>query len=236
MTHGKVAPWWEHPKSAPWDISSRIMMGTPVHPLEGKHADLRPHQPPLNASRFTPDEAVWVATDSIYVRKSARKRLEWVEAFIPMKKMRLHLLFFFLTDGAHELAPRVNLEELRPPQGARLVNPSKAIGDLCHSLASQGLSLFIAAGDVNDRESITEGFLSLAVVWQEEQVCLRDLVWYRHVKFRPWYVSWSRQIDLPDGLLFEPVLGLLLSHLCCRRQLFDGCGPLRVTSGTVVNA
>ena len=49
-----------------------------------------------------------------------------------------------LTDGAHELAPRVNLKELRPPQGAPLVNPSKAISDLCRSLASQGLSLFVA--------------------------------------------------------------------------------------------
>ena len=141
-----------------------------------------------------------------------------------------------LTDGAHELVPRFNVKELRPSQGAPLVNPSKAIGDLCRSLASQGLSLFVAAGDVNKRERTTEGFLSYAVVWQEEQVCLMDLVWYRHVKFRPWYVSWSRQIDLPDGLLFEPVLSLLLSHLCCRRQLFDGCEPLPVTSGTVENA
>ena len=143
-----------------------------------------------------------------------------------------------LTDGAHELARRVNLKELWPPQGASLVNPSKAISDLCRGLASQGLSLFVAAGDVNNRESITEGVLSYAVVWQEEQVCLMDLVWYRHVKFRPWYtyVSWSRQIDLPDSLLSEPVLGLLLSHLCCRHQLFDGCEPLPVTSRTVVNS
>ena len=70
-----------------------------------------------------------------------------------------------LTDGAHELAPRVNLKELRPPPKGPLVNPSKAIGDLCRSLASQRLSLFVAAGDVNDRESIAEGFLSYAVVW-----------------------------------------------------------------------
>ena len=140
-----------------------------------------------------------------------------------------------LTDGAHELTTGLNLKELRPPQGAPLVNPDKAIGDLCRSLASQGLSLFVAAGDVNDRESITEGFPSYAVVWQVEQVCLMDLVLYRHVKFRPWYVSWSRQISLPDGLFLEPVLGLLLSHLCCRRKLFDGCEPLPVTSGTVVN-
>ena len=141
-----------------------------------------------------------------------------------------------LTDGAHKLAPRDNFMELRPPQKAPLVNPSRAIGDLCRSPASQRLSLFVAAGDVNDRESIAEGFPSYAVVWQEEQVCLMDLVWDRLVKVRPWYVSWSRQILLSDVLLFEPVLGLLLSHLCCRRQLFYGCEPLPVTSGTVVNS
>ena len=124
-----------------------------------------------------------------------------------------------LTDGANELTAGVNLNELRPQQGAPFVNLSKANGGLCRSLASQGLSLFVAAGDVNDRENITEGFSSYAVMWQEEQVGLMDLVWYRHVKFRPWYVSWSRQIDLADGLLLEPVLGLLLSHLCCRHQL-----------------
>ena len=136
---------------------------------------------------------------------------------------------------SHELTAGVNLKELRPPQGAPLVNPSKAIGDLCRSLACQGLSLFVAAGDVNNRESVTECFPSYAVVRQEEQVGLIDPVWYRHVKRRPWYVPWSRQIDLPDGLLLEPVLGLLLSRLCCRRQLFDGCEHLPVTSGTVVN-
>ena len=70
-----------------------------------------------------------------------------------------------LTDEAHELAPRVNLKELRQPQGAPLVNSSKAIDDLCRSLASQRLSLFVAAGDINDRESITEGFLSYGIVW-----------------------------------------------------------------------
>ena len=93
-----------------------------------------------------------------------------------------------LTHCTHQLAPRVNLKELRPPQGAPLVNPSQAIGDLCRSLASQGLSLLVAAGDVNGRESIAEGLPSYAVMWQEEQVGLMDLVWYRHVKFRPWYV------------------------------------------------
>ena len=44
-------------------------------------------------TRFTPDEAVRVATDSIYVQKSALKRLEGVEAFIPMKKIGLRSRF-----------------------------------------------------------------------------------------------------------------------------------------------
>ena len=44
-------------------------------------------------SRFRPAVAVRVATDIIYVQKSALKRLEGVEAFIPMKKMRLGFLF-----------------------------------------------------------------------------------------------------------------------------------------------
>ena len=53
-----------------------------------------------------------------------------------------------------------------------------------------------------------------------------DLLGHHNVKLRPRYAPWGRQIDLPDGLPFEPVLGLLLSHLCCRRQLLDGCEPL----------
>ena len=44
-----------------------------------------------------------------------------------------------LTDEAHELTAGINLKKFRPAQGAPLVNPSKAIGDLCCSLASQGL-------------------------------------------------------------------------------------------------
>ena len=122
-----------------------------------------------------------------------------------------------LTDGAHELRPRVNLKELRPPQGTPLVNPSKAIGDLCRSLASQGVSLFVAAGDVNDRESVTEGFPSYAVMWQKEHIGLTDLDWHRQVKLRPWNVSWSRQIDRiyhnigdPCGYLYNGLMSINL--------------------------
>ena len=73
-----------------------------------------------------------------------------------------------------------------------------------------------------------------SVVWQEEQVGLMDFVLYRHVEFRPWYVPWSRQIDLPEGLLLDQVLGLLLGHLGCSREIFDGRHSLLVSSGAVI--
>ena len=59
-----------------------------------------------------------------------------------------------LVHRTQELAPRVNLKELRPPQGASLENLSQAIGDLFCSLACERLSLLEAAGDVNDRVSV----------------------------------------------------------------------------------
>ncbi|MEW8688128.1 MAG: hypothetical protein AB2556_20145 [Candidatus Thiodiazotropha sp.] len=37
-------------------------------------------------SRFTPDEAVRVATDSIYIQKTALHKLEGVEAYVAPKR------------------------------------------------------------------------------------------------------------------------------------------------------
>ena len=73
-----------------------------------------------------------------------------------------------------------------------------------------------------------------AISFMKEQIRLVDLVGHRHVKLRPRYAPWGRQKDLPDGPPFEPVLGLLFSHLCCRCQFLDGCEPLPVASGAVV--
>ena len=76
----------------------------------------------------------------------------------------------------HELAPRVNLKELRPLQRPPSVDPRRSIGDLCRGLASQRLSLFVALGYIYDRESVAEGFPLNAVVWLKEQIRLVDLV------------------------------------------------------------
>ena len=103
-----------------------------------------------------------------------------------------------LAHCAHELAPRVNLEKLGPPQGAPLVNPRQGIGDLCSGLASQRLSLLVAAGDVNDRESVAKGLPPHAVMQQKEQVSLVDLVRRGDVEFWSRDVLWGREVDLPD--------------------------------------
>ena len=43
-----------------------------------------------------------------------------------------------------------------------------------------------------------------------------------------------RGADLLNGLLLEPVLGLLLVHLGCIREIFDGRQSLPVSSGAVI--
>ena len=97
-----------------------------------------------------------------------------------------------LVDRTHELAPRVNLKELQPPQGASLVNPSQAIGSLCRGLASQRLSLFVARGHINDCESLAVCFPPYKVMWQKEQIRLVDLVGHCHVKLRLRYAPWGQ--------------------------------------------
>ena len=114
-----------------------------------------------------------------------------------------------LAHRAHELTPRVNLEKLRPLQCPPSVDARQSIGDLFSLFCGQRLGLFVARGHINDRESIAEGFPPNAVVWQKEQIRLVDLVGHRHVKLRPRYAPWGRQIDLPDGLPFEPQSPLL---------------------------
>ena len=54
-----------------------------------------------------------------------------------------------------------------------------------------------------------------------------DLVWHRNVKLWPAYVPRSREVDLPDGLLSEPIVG-------CGQEMFECRQSLPVTSGTVV--
>ena len=108
-----------------------------------------------------------------------------------------------------------------------LVNPSQAISNLCRGLVSQRLGLFEARGHINDRESVAVGFPPYAVVWQKEQIRLVDFVGHRHVKLRPRCAPWGRQIDLPDGLPFEPVLGPLSVTLTADTSFSMAASPFQ---------
>ena len=92
--------------------------------------------------------------------------------------------------------------------------------------ASQGLSLLVAAGDVNDRESVAEGFPSYAVVWQKEQVGLMDLVLPADIKLWARDVPWGSEVDLPDGLLLQPSPGQIFRLAAAERFLMAAC-PLQ---------
>jgi len=53
----------------------------PVRPLVGEHAGLCPHKPPwFRGLNLRTEEAVRVATDSVYIQKTALHKLEGVEA------------------------------------------------------------------------------------------------------------------------------------------------------------
>ena len=62
-----------------------------------------------------------------------------------------------------------------------------------------------------------------------------DLVWRPDIKLRSRYVPWSRQVDLSDGLSLQPVLSHIFRNLGCRRQLLDGCEPLPVAPGAIID-
>ena len=111
------------------------------------------------------------------------------------------------------------------------VDAKKKFSNLFDLFCGQRLSLFVARGYINHSEGIYVCALPNSVMWQEAQIGLMDLVWYYHVKLWTRGVSCGREVGLPDGLSLEPVLGLLLSHISCRRQLFGGGQPLSVASG-----
>ena len=140
-----------------------------------------------------------------------------------------------LVDSTHELTPGVDLQKLRPLQGPPFVDARQGIGDLCCAFASQRLSLLTPRGNVNYGEGLLIGPPTNAVVGKKEQVGLVDLIWYPDIKLRSRYVSRSRQVDLPDCLFLQPVLGHILRNLGCRRQMFDGCDSLPIAPGAIID-
>ena len=139
-----------------------------------------------------------------------------------------------LANWPHKFTSRVNLKKLGPLQRPPFVDARQGIGDLCCTLASQRLSLLVAAGDVNDRESILICPPPYVVMWQKQEVGLVHLIGGGHIELGAWDFSGSREVDLPDGLLLEPVLGHIFRNLGSCGEAFDGCEPLPVAPGAIV--
>ena len=107
---------------------------------------------------------------------------------------------------AYELVPRIDLKQLRSPEGAQFVNPFKSTRNLFGLFCGQGLGHFVVGGHVNNCERILEHFAAMrqAVIWQKQEIGLVDFIQCHHIKLGLRYVSGNWQVDLPDGLLLKP--------------------------------
>ena len=70
---------------------------------------------------------------------------------------------------------------------------------------------------------------------QKKKVRLIDRVGRRHVEFRTRNVSRRRQVDLPESLLDEPLLGSVFGNFRGFSSFFDGRGTFPVALGAVVD-
>ena len=74
------------------------------------------------------------------------------------------VLFHLFCDSAHEFAPGVNLQHLRPFQRRALVNLLNGLGDLIRIFRSQWFGLFVAAGHVDNGQRVFEKLCSRRAV------------------------------------------------------------------------
>ena len=117
------------------------------------------------------------------------------------------MIFHFFCNSAHEFAPRVNLQQLRPFQRRALVNSLKSQDNFIRVFRGQGFSLFLAAGHVDNGECVFKNFAPVGqfVMRQKKKIRLVDRVGCRHVEFRPWNSLRCGEEDLPECLLEQPL-------------------------------
>ena len=117
------------------------------------------------------------------------------------------VLFHLLCDSAHEFAPGVNLQHLRPFERRALVNPLKGLGNLIRIFRSQGFSLFVAAGHVDNGQRVFVNFAATTelVVRQKKKVRLVDRIGCGNVEFRPRNSPRHGEEYLPERLPDQPL-------------------------------
>ena len=110
------------------------------------------------------------------------------------------VVFHFFRHASHELAARVNLQQLRQSQRTAPVNWLESLRNIGRVFQGQGLRFFVTAGNVDNSQCIFVNLSSMRklVMGQKKKVSLVDRVRCRHIKFRARNVSQHRKIDLPD--------------------------------------
>ena len=108
---------------------------------------------------------------------------------------------------SHKLAPRVNLQHLWPRQRAAPVNRLKSFRNFTSVFRCQRLSFFVAAGDVDNSESVF-------VIRQKKKVRLVDRIRRRYVEFWTRNIARRGEIDLPKSLFDQPLLGCFFRDFC----------------------
>ena len=93
------------------------------------------------------------------------------------------VVFRFFAHASHELAPKVDLQRLRPSQRAAFVNRLKGLRSLSRVSQGQRLSFFVAAVDDDNGELLFVNFRTAGqlFMWQKKKVCLVDRVTIRRI-------------------------------------------------------
>jgi len=129
------------------------------------------------------------------------------------------VLFHLLCDSAHEFAPGVNLQHLRPFERRALVNLLKGLGDLIRIFRSKGFGLSVAAGHVDNGQRVFVNFAPTGqfVVRQKKKVRLVNRVGCENVEFWPRNSPRRGEEYLPERLPDQPLF-------CCFFRYLGGLG------------
>ena len=125
------------------------------------------------------------------------------------------VVFHLFCNSAHEFAPGVNLQQLRPLQRTALVNLPRGLGNLIRIFRGQGFSLFVAAGHVGNGQRVFENFAPAGqfVMRQKKKVRLVDRVGSGHVELWTRNVPRCGEVDLSKRLLDQPLFCGILRDL-----------------------
>ena len=126
----------------------------------------------------------------------------------------------------------VNLQHFRPRQRAALVNCLKSFRNFIRIFRSQGFGLFVAAGNIDNGESVFVNFPATRelVVRQKKKIRLVDLVGCGHVESRARNAPRRGEEYLPESLPHH-VFAISSGTLAASANFFIAAMPFQYPSG-----